>query len=146
MRRPDIRVRPLPNAAPAANCLQRPLVPRSRFRQRLRRSVRWPVRKDFREEEKRIRYWNDAECHQILATISRAAPPRGRVWIFERIVPDPNTPPFAKLFDVLMIIVSTGRERTLEEYTGLLAGAGWTYRQTWYPASKMLGGVEGVQA
>ena len=90
--------------------------------------------------------WNDAECHQILATISRAAPPRGRVWIIERIVPGPNTPPFAKLFDVLMIIVSTGRERTLEEYTGLLAGAGWTYRQTWYPASKMLGGVEGVQA
>ena len=31
---------PMPNAAPAADCLQRPLVPRSRFRQRLRRSVR----------------------------------------------------------------------------------------------------------
>ena len=45
-----------------------------------------------------------------------------------------------------MIIVSTGRERTLEEYTGLLEGAGWTYRQTWYPASKMLGVVEGVKA
>ena len=90
--------------------------------------------------------WNDAECHQILATISRAAPPRGRVWIIERIVPGPNTPPFAKLFDMLMIIVSTGRERTLEEYTGLLEGAGWTYQQTWYPASKMLGVVEGVKA
>ena len=43
-----------------------------------------------------------------------------------------------------MLIVSTGRERTLEEYTELLAGAWWTYRQTWYPASTMLGVVEDV--
>jgi hypothetical protein len=42
--------------------------------------------------------------------------------------------------------MSTGQERTLEEYTSLLEGAGWTYRQTWYPASKMLGVVEGVKA
>jgi hypothetical protein len=45
-----------------------------------------------------------------------------------------------------MIIMLTGKERTLEEYVGLLQGAGWTYRQTWYPASKMLGVVEGVKA
>ncbi len=90
--------------------------------------------------------WNDAECHQILSTLHRAAPPHGRVLIIERIVPGPGTPHFAKLFDILMIIVSTGRERTLEEYAGLLEGAGWTYRQTWYPASKMLGVVEGVKA
>jgi hypothetical protein len=46
-----------------------------------------------------------------------------------------------------MLIVLTGRERTLEEYAGLLVleGAGWKYRQTWYPASKMLGVVEGVK-
>jgi hypothetical protein len=81
--------------------------------------------------------WNDAECHQILSTMHRAAPQHGRVLIIERIVPGPDTPHFAKLFDILMIIVSTGRERTMEEYTGLLEGAGWTYRQTWYPASKM---------
>jgi len=95
--------------------------------------------------------WNDAECHQILSTIHRAAPQHGRVWIIERIVPGPDTPHVAnlfdaKLFDILMIMVSSGRERTLEEYTGLLEGAGWTYRQTCYPASKMLGVVEGVKA
>jgi hypothetical protein len=45
-----------------------------------------------------------------------------------------------------MLIMLTGRERTLEEYTGLLEGAGWTYRQTWYPASKLLGVVEGREA
>jgi hypothetical protein len=57
-----------------------------------------------------------------------------------------RTPHFSKLFDIHKIIMLTGRERTLEEYAGLLEGAGWTYRQTWYPASKMLGVVEGVKA
>jgi hypothetical protein len=70
----------------------------------------------------------------------------GRVLIVEQVVPGPDTPHFSKLFDIHMLIMLTGRERTLEEYTGLLQRAGWTYRQTWYPASKMLGIVEGVKA
>jgi O-methyltransferase domain len=90
--------------------------------------------------------WNDAQCRQILATLHRAAPPQGRVLIIEAVVPGPDTPHFAKLFDIHMLIWGTGRERTEEEYAALLAGAGWTYRQTWYPASKMLGVVEGVKA
>jgi hypothetical protein len=90
--------------------------------------------------------WSDAECVQILSTIHRAAPQHGRVWIMEEVVPGPDTPHFSKLFDIHMIIMLTGKERTLEEYVGLLEGAGWKYRQTWYPASKMLGVVEGVKA
>ena len=84
--------------------------------------------------------WNDEECRQILSIIHRAAPQHGRVLIMEHVVPGPDTPHFSKLFDIHMLIMLTGRERTLEEYAGLLEGAGWTYRQTWYPASKMLGG------
>jgi hypothetical protein len=68
------------------------------------------------------------------------------VFIIEHIVPGPDTPHVAKLFDLHMLILLTGRERTLEEYTRLLAGAGWTYRQTWYPVSKQLGVVEAVKA
>jgi O-methyltransferase domain len=68
--------------------------------------------------------WNDAECRQILATMHRAAPPQGRVLIMEHVVPGPDTPHFSKLFDVHMLIMLTGRERTLEEYAGLLDGAG----------------------
>jgi hypothetical protein len=90
--------------------------------------------------------WDDAECRQILATLHRAAPPQGRVLVIEAVVPGPDTPHFAKLFDVHMLVWGTGRERTEEEYAALLAGAGWTYRQTWYPASQMLGIVEGVKA
>ncbi len=33
-----------------------------------------------------------------------------------------------------------------EEYAGLLEGAGGKYRQMWYPASQMLGAVEGMKA
>lgn len=92
-----------------------------------------------------IHDWNDAECLQILSTMHRAAPQQGRVFIMEEVVPGPDTPHFSKLFDMHMLVWGTGRERTLEEYVGLLEGAGWQYRQTWYPASKMLGVVEGVK-
>ena len=90
--------------------------------------------------------WGDAECRQILSTIHRAAPQQSKVLLMEHVVPGPETPHFSKLFDIHMLIMFSGRERTLEEYTGLLKGAGWTYRQTWYPASKMLGVVEAVKA
>jgi hypothetical protein len=93
-----------------------------------------------------IHNWNDEEGRQILATLHRAAPRHGRVLIIERVAPGPDTPHFSKLFDIHMLIMLTGRERTIEEYTELLEGAGWTYRQTWYPASKMLGVMEGVKA
>jgi hypothetical protein len=93
-----------------------------------------------------IHDWNDAECRQILSTMHRAAPQHGRVLIIEQVVPGPDTPHFSKLFDIHMLIMLTGRERTLEEYTGLLEGAGWTYRQTWSPASKLLGVMEGRKA
>jgi len=90
--------------------------------------------------------WDDAECLQILSTMYQAAPQQGRVLITEYVIPGPDTPHFSKLVDIHMLILSTGRERTLEEYASLLERAGWQYRQTWYPASKMLGVVEGVKA
>jgi hypothetical protein len=68
--------------------------------------------------------WDDAECRQILATLHRAAPPQGRVLVIEAVVPGPDTPHFAKLFDVHMLVWGTGRERTEEEYAALLAGGG----------------------
>ena len=93
-----------------------------------------------------IHDWNDEECMQILSNAHQAAPRNGRVFIMEFVVPGPDTPHFSKLFDIHMLVMLTGRERTTEEYARLLEGAGWKYRQTWYPASKMLGIVEGVKA
>jgi len=90
--------------------------------------------------------WNDEECRHILSNLYRAAPPNGRVFIIEHVILDPDIPHFAKLFDIHMLVVLTGRERTAAEYAGLLERAGWQYRQTWYPASRMMGVVEGVKA
>jgi len=90
--------------------------------------------------------WNDEECVQILSNICWAVPPNGRVFIIEHVIPDPETPHFSKLFDIHMLVMLTGRERTTAEYAGLLEGAGWQYLQTWYPASRMMGVVEGVKA
>ena len=89
--------------------------------------------------------WNDGECLQILSNMHQAAPKQGRVFVMEQVVPGPDTPHFSKLFDIHMLVWGTGLERTAEEYAGLLEGAGWKYRQTWYPPSKMLGIVEGVK-
>jgi len=90
--------------------------------------------------------WNDEECRRILAALHRAAPEGARVLIMEHVVPGPDTPHFSKLFDIQMLVVLTGRERTLEEYSALLAATGWKSETTWYPASRMLGVVEGVKA
>lgn len=90
--------------------------------------------------------WNDPACNQLLSAMQLAAPQNGKVLVIERVVPGPKTPHFSKLFDIHMLVLLNGRERTVEEYAGLLQGAGWTYLRTRYPASKMLGIVEGVKA
>lgn len=92
-----------------------------------------------------IHDWNDWECIQILSNIHRAAPQNGRVFIIEAVVPSPEEPHFSKLFDIHMMCWGTGRERTTQEYAELLERAGWKYLQTWYPASRMIGVVEGVK-
>src|SRR6266581_3664125 len=90
--------------------------------------------------------WNDEECAQILTNISRAASSGARVFIIEHIIPRPDAPHFAKLFDIHMMCWGTGRERTVEEYAALLERAGWKYVHTWFPQSRMMGAVEGVRA
>jgi hypothetical protein len=86
--------------------------------------------------------WNDDECGRILANIARCASPGARLFIVEHIIPDAQTPHFAKLFDLHMMCWGTGRERTVEELAALLRGAGWRYQRTWYPRSRMMGVVE----
>jgi O-methyltransferase len=89
--------------------------------------------------------WNDEECIQILRNISRAASPGGHVFTIEHVIPGPDTPHFAKLFDIHMMCWGTGRERTVEEYAALLERGGWKYVHTWFPRSSMMGVVEGVK-
>jgi hypothetical protein len=90
--------------------------------------------------------WSDAACVQLLTNMARAAPPQARAFVAEFVVPGPETPHFAKLCDIHMMCVLTGRERTEEEYAALVQAAGWHYVGTRYPASRLLGVVEAVKA
>jgi hypothetical protein len=92
-----------------------------------------------------IHDWNDEECVQIFSNLHRAAATDAKVFIAEYVVPDPDTPHFAKLFDIHMMCWGTGRERTSTEYAALLEQAGWKYVDTWFPASKAMGVVEGMK-
>jgi hypothetical protein len=90
--------------------------------------------------------WNDTDCVQILSNMRKAAVRDARAFIAEYVVPGPETPHFAKLFDIHMMCATGGQERTKEEYTDLLGSAGWRCVRTWYPASKLMGVVEAIRA
>jgi hypothetical protein len=69
--------------------------------------------------------WGDEDCVKILSSIRAAIADRGRLAVIEYLLPDVsvNHPGFA--MDIHMMVLSTGRERTLAEYEALLATAGF---------------------
>jgi hypothetical protein len=69
--------------------------------------------------------WNDDECTAILTVARRAANPQARLFICELVVPGPSEPHFAKLFDIHMLCISPGQQRTAAELESLLAASGW---------------------
>ena len=90
--------------------------------------------------------WGDADCIRILESIHRAAPAGARVFVAEFIVPGPDEPHFSKLFDIHMMCVVSGRERTEDEYADLFARAGWRHAATWHPPEGDFGVIEAVKA
>jgi hypothetical protein len=69
--------------------------------------------------------WDDAEARAILTACRRAIGRNGTLLVLERVVAPPNEDPEAKLFDLFMMAVTGGRERTREEFATLFAGAGF---------------------
>jgi hypothetical protein len=49
------------------------------------------------------------------------------------VTPGPEKPHFSKLFDIHMMCVSSGKERTVYEYSTLLQRSGWKYVQILHP-------------
>ena len=87
--------------------------------------------------------WSDQECVKILSNIHVSSPEHAKVLIAEHIVPDPETPHFSKLFDIHMMCVASGKERTVDEYSRILEHAGWKYIQTLNPSSGIISVIEG---
>jgi hypothetical protein len=72
-----------------------------------------------------IHDWGDEEATRILEAVRRAAPAHARLLVIESLIPDDAGPSWAKVLDVLMLTVLTGRQRTEHEYEALLGAAGF---------------------
>ena len=73
-----------------------------------------------------IHDWGDQESAVILGAIRRAAPPHARILVIEQIVPSDPGPHWSKMLDIHMLALLGGRQRTRQEYEGLLKSAGFS--------------------
>ncbi|WP_224362982.1 acetylserotonin O-methyltransferase [Hyalangium versicolor] len=70
--------------------------------------------------------WNDERTGAILRNCRRAMKPSARLLLVEQVVQPGNSPDPAKLLDLEMLVLVGGRERTEEEFRGLLADSGFS--------------------
>jgi hypothetical protein len=70
--------------------------------------------------------WDDEPSLRILRNIAKAAAPGTRLVIIETVLPTDDSPHFSKLTDLIMLVMNSGRERTVAEYDSLLDAAGFT--------------------
>jgi O-methyltransferase domain len=69
--------------------------------------------------------WGDAGCLTILRNCRRAAKPGARLAVVEQLLEPGTGSPFTPLMDLNMLVMLTGRERTLEEYQRLFSDSGF---------------------
>ncbi len=89
-----------------------------------------------------IHDWDDAASAAILKTIRKAIPAHGKLLVIETVIPPGNDPCFAKLLDLTMLVIPGGLERTQDQYTTLLADAGFQLTRV-VPTT---GGVDVIEA
>ena len=69
--------------------------------------------------------WKDADALRILQNCHMAATLAGTLLVIEMTIPDDNKPSPGQLFDLNMLVMTGGQERTHSEYGALLAQAGF---------------------
>ena len=72
-----------------------------------------------------IHDWNDERAITILKNIRNQMQPNGKVIIVDAVVPENNEPDFSKFFDLNMLVMTGGKERTEKEFAQLLNAAGF---------------------
>jgi hypothetical protein len=70
-----------------------------------------------------IHDWDDEQAHTILVNCRRAVPPDGALLLVEWALPEGSLPSAGKLLDVVMLLMTGGKDRTVGEYRQLLADA-----------------------
>ena len=76
-----------------------------------------------------IHDWEDEKAITILKQIRRRMQPNGRLIIVDCIVPETDEPHFAKTFDLNMMVMTGGKERTAGEFEKLVTAAGFRVLQ-----------------
>jgi hypothetical protein len=69
--------------------------------------------------------WHDDQCIAILGAIRRAIPEHARLLIIETVVPTGNDPSPSKLFDMFMMALPDGLERTEAQFHTILNASGF---------------------
>jgi hypothetical protein len=76
-----------------------------------------------------IHDWDDERARNILANCRRAVPKDGALLLVEWALPEGNAPSAGKFTDVVMMLMTGGKERTVEEYRDLLSQSGFRVNQ-----------------
>ena len=92
-----------------------------------------------------IHDWNDEKASMILKNCHRAMPDGAKLLLFEGIIPEGNEPSPLKFVDLLMLMVTGGRERTEEEYRLLLRSNGFELTQVIPTPSVFFSIIEAVK-
>src|SRR5258708_35594454 len=69
--------------------------------------------------------WDDAAAARLLANMAAAGQPGARLVTLELVVPEGDQPHVAKMVDLTMLVMGTGKERTVKELEELFASAGF---------------------
>ena len=88
-----------------------------------------------------IHDWYDEDSIRILSNIRKVLPADGRVMVIEAVVPSKIEPSPAVLFDMIMMMIPGGMERTVEQYSALFAASGLELRSV-TPAGPLVSVVE----
>jgi hypothetical protein len=72
-----------------------------------------------------IHDWNDEDARRILGNSRKVTPRDGALLLVEWDLSEANLPSRAKFADVTMMVLTGGKERTIEEYRTLLGGVGF---------------------
>ena len=90
-----------------------------------------------------IHDWDDERAHKILVNSRRAVPKDGVLLLVELGLAEDNSPSMGKLVDVAMLVLTGGKERTIQEYRDLLASASFRLNQV-YPTTAEVNVIEAM--
>jgi SAM-dependent methyltransferase len=77
-----------------------------------------------------IHDWDDEASVKILRNCRRVVPKHGALLLVEWNLGDSNAPSLGKMTDLVMLALTSGKERTIAEYRELLARGGFRLNET----------------